>query len=121
MPGVGRGGQHHPAGPPRPTPNGPRTPTQEIEVAICWDLGLLKRPQKFLQQRVGGGVEVGGVGQHVGMLFVGGPWIEQGPLHVLAGGGALWRAVLTLTRTSPWLRRTSSHLSTRASLKALPA
>ena len=38
------------------------------------------------------GVEVGGVGQHVDMLFVGGPLREHGPLHVLTSRG--WKTMV---------------------------
>ena len=79
-------------------------------------------PKKFLGSGLVGGVKKGGVGQRVGMLFVGGPLSEWGPLHVLAGGGgAWWPAVLTGMSNSNQLRRTLSHLSTWASPKAIPA
>ena len=104
VPGVGGSSAANPKWPFTPPP-------KKRELAIRGDLLLLKRPQKFLEQRVSGEVEVGGVGQHVGMLFVGGPLSEEGPLHVLAGGGGpWWRAVRTVTT-----------LGTRLNAKAVPA
>ena len=41
---------------------------------------------------VSGGFEVGCVGHHIDMLFVGDPLREQGPLHVSTGGG--WKTMV---------------------------
>ena len=62
-------------------------PHEKQDLAIREDLLLLKGPQKFFEQQVSGGVEVGGVGKHVDMLFVGGQLREHDPLHFLAKGG----------------------------------
>ena len=71
---------------------GLQPPPNKKELAIRGDLLLVKGPQKLSEKRVSAGVEVGGVGQHVDMLFVGGPLCEQGALHVLTGGG--WKTMV---------------------------
>ena len=48
---------------------------------------LVQCPQNLLEVRVSGGFEVGGVGDNTCVFFVGGPLCEQGPLHLLSGGG----------------------------------
>ena len=63
MPGCRGGGKHHPGDPPPLASNGPPTPPKKQKVlAICGDLLLLKGPQIFLEKRLSGGIEVGGIG-----------------------------------------------------------
>ena len=49
-------------------------------------------PKNFLSSRSRRGVKVGGIGQHVDMIFVGGPERKQGPLHVLTAG--VWKTMV---------------------------
>ena len=65
---------------------------------------------------IDGCVKLAAPGGDSRVFLVRGPLCEHGPLQFLAGGGGgpWWRVVLTMTRTS-W------HLSTWASPKAVPA
>ena len=65
----------------------PPPPPDKKDLAILGDLLLPKDPQNGLERHDSGGVKVGGVWQHVEILFVGGPLREHGSLHVLTSGG----------------------------------
>ena len=67
----------------------PRSPHKK-KLAIGGDIELVHQyPQKLLELRVSGGVEVGGVEDDTRVFFVGSPLRGQGPLHSFAGGGGV--------------------------------
>ena len=78
-------------------------------------------PKIFLSSGLVGGSRWVALGSTLTCFLSGVHCVNRAPLMSWPGGEAWWRVVLTMMRTSPWLRRTSSHLSTWASPKAVPA